>query len=194
MKETLRPALTLFVVLSLVTGLAYPLLTTGLAQVAFADQASGSLIEKDGKRVGSSLIGQNFSDPQYFWGRPSATTPAPYNASQSGGSNLGTLNPALAEAVKGRVHALRSADPGNTAPVPADLALASASGLDPHISVAAARYQAGRVARARKLPVDRIDALIDQHTEGALLGFIGEPRVHVLALNLALDEARGMRP
>ena len=173
----------------MITGLVYPLLVTGVAKVAFPDQAAGSLIVKDGKAVGSSLIGQNFSDPKYFWGRPSATSPMPYNAAGSGGSNQGPLNPALVDAVKGRVEALKAADPGNTAPVPVDLVTASASGLDPHISVAAAQYQAARVARVRGIAPDAMRSLIAEHTEGRLFGLLGEPRVNVLALNLALDKA-----
>ncbi len=184
----LRPAITLFVVLSVVTGLAYPLLTTGVAQVAFPEAANGSLIVKDGKPVGSRLIGQAFSDPKHFWSRPSATTPMAYNAANSMGTNAGPLNPALVDAVKGRVEALRAVDPGNTAPVPVDLVTTSASGLDPHISRAAADYQLARVARVRGLPEAQLKALVDQHTEGVWLSFLGEPRVNVLALNLALDE------
>jgi len=183
----LRPALVLFVLLSVVTGLLYPWLVTGTAQVAFPRQANGSLIERDGQVVGSTLIGQAFAQPGHFWGRPSATSPAPYNAAASGGSNLGPTSPALAEAVQARIAALRAADPGNTAPVPVDLVTASASGLDPHISLAAAQYQVPRVARVRGLPVDAVTALVAQHTEGVWLGFLGEPRVNVLALNLALD-------
>jgi potassium-transporting ATPase KdpC subunit len=186
----LRPALTLFVALTAVTGIAYPLLTTGVAALVFPEQAAGSLVVEDGKAVGSSLIGQSFADPKHFWGRPSATAPMPHNAGASTGSNQGPLNPALVDAVKARIEALRAADPGNTAPVPVDLVTASASGLDPHISVAAARYQAARVTRARQLPLERVRALIEAHTEGPLLGFIGEPRVNVLMLNLALDRAR----
>jgi len=182
-----RPALTLFVVLSLVTGLAYPLVVTGVAQTLFPHEANGSLIVRDGKTIGSELIGQTFSDPGHFWARPSATGPMPYNAANSSGSNLGPTAPALVDAVKARVAALRAADPGNTAPVPVDLVTASASGLDPHISRAAADYQAARVARARNLPVEKVKTLITKHTEGRWLGFIGEPRVNVLALNLALD-------
>ena len=182
----LRPALVLFVLLSALTGLGYPLLVTGVAQLAFADAANGSLVLKDGKAVGSQLIGQSFGEPGHFWGRPSATGPFAYNASASGGSNLGPLNPALADAVKLRVEALRVADPGNAAKVPVDLVTASASGLDPHISRAAADYQLARVARVRGLPVAQVRVLVDRHTEGAWLGFIGEPRVNVLALNMAL--------
>lgn len=189
MTSLLRPALTLLIALSLVTGLAYPLLTTGIAQLVFPAQASGSLIVKDGKPVGSLLIGQGFSDPKYFWSRPSATSPMPYNAQASGGSNLGPLNPALMDAVKGRIDALHAADPGNSATIPADLVYSSASGLDPHISIAAAKYQANRIARVRNLPIARVDQLIAEQSETPLLGFLGEPRVNVLALNLALDAA-----
>ncbi len=189
-QSVVRPALVLFVLLSALTGIAYPLVVTGIAQVAFPHQAAGSLIVRDGKTVGSALIGQNFSDPKYFWGRPSATAPTPNNASASGGSNLGPLNPALTEAVKGRMEALRAADPGNAAAVPVDLVTTSASGLDPHTSVAAAMYQAPRVARERKLPLAQVQQLIDQHAEGRLFGFLGEPRVNVLELNLALDALR----
>lgn len=182
----LRPALVLFVVLGAVTGLVYPLAVTGVAQAVFPAQAGGSLVLQDGKAVGSTLIGQKFSDPRNFWGRPSATAPAPYNASASGGANQGPLNPALADAVKARIAALRAADPGNTAVVPVDLVTTSASGLDPHISPAAARYQAPRVARLRGLTAAQVDQLIAAHTESPLLGLVGEPRVNVLALNLAL--------
>lgn len=182
-----RPALTLFVVLSLVTGLAYPLVVTGVAQGLFPDQANGSIVSRDGKPVGSTLIGQTFADPGHFWSRPSATSPMPYNAGNSSGSNLGPTAPALADAVKARIAALRAADPDNAQPVPVDLVTASASGLDPHISRAAADYQLARVARVRGLPVEKLRALVEQHTEGRWLGFIGEPRVNVLALNLALD-------
>ena len=188
MNLQLRPALTLFVALSLLAGLVYPLAVTGVAQLAFADRANGSLIVRDDRVIGSELIGQSFADPKHFWSRPSATSPMPYNAANSGGSNLGPTNPALADAVKARIAALREADPGNTAPVPVDLVTASASGLDPHISRAAADYQAARVARARALPESRVRELIAQHTEGPALGFIGAPRVQVLRLNLALDE------
>ncbi|MDN4591530.1 potassium-transporting ATPase subunit C [Xenophilus aerolatus] len=190
----LRPALTVFVLLSALTGIVYPLAVTGVARTAFPEQAAGSLVLRDGQPVGSTLIGQNFSDPMHFWGRPSATAPMPYNGAGSGGSNQGPLNPALADAVKARIEVLRAADPGNTAPVPADLATTSASGLDPHISPEAARWQAPRIARLRGLPPAQVEQLIDQHTEGAsLFGLIGEPRVNVLALNLALDALRDGR-
>jgi K+-transporting ATPase ATPase C chain len=183
----LRPALMSLLLLTLITGVAYPLLVTGLAQLVFPYQANGSLIVRDGKVVGSALIGQLFDDPKYFWGRPSATRPYAYNAGSSSGSNLGPTNPAQITAVQGRVDALRAADPDNKAPVPVDLVTASGSGLDPHISPAAALYQVPRVARERKLPPDAVRALVEQHTEGRQLGFLGEPRVNVLALNLALD-------
>ncbi len=187
MKALLRPALSLFIALSLITGIAYPLAVTALARLAFPEAASGSLIVKDGKAVGSRLIGQNFTDPGHFWGRPSASSPMPYNASASGGSNLGPLNPALVEAVQARIAALRAADPGNTRTVPADLVTASASGLDPHISPAAAAYQIERVARARHLDVATLEALVARHTDGRQWGVFGEARVNVLELNLALD-------
>jgi K+-transporting ATPase ATPase C chain len=183
----LRPALVLFVVLSLLTGLLYPLLLTVVAQTAFPRQANGSLIQKDGVVVGSELIGQSFAQPGHFWSRPSATGPMTYNGGASSGSNLGPGHPALAQAVQQRIAALREADPGNRAPVPVDLVTASASGLDPHISPAAARYQVARVARARGLAPEQLIGLVDQHTAGALFGFMGEPRVNVLTLNLALD-------
>ena len=190
MTPLLRPALVCFAMLSALTGLVYPLVVTGAAQAAFPEQAAGSLILRDGRPVGSALIGQNFIDPKNFWGRPSATAPMPYNASNSGGSNLGPLNPALAEAVKGRIEALRAADPGGTGPVPVDLVTASGSGLDPHISVAAAQFQAARVARQRGLAPARVAQLIAEHSERPLLGLLGEPRVNVLQLNLALAAAR----
>ena len=184
----LRPAITLFVVLSLITGLAYPLLITGVAQAVFHDQANGSLVrDAGGQVVGSSLIGQAFSDPRHFWGRPSATSPMAYNATASTGSNLGPGNPALHEAVKARIEALRAAEPGNTAPVPIDLVTASGSGLDPEMSRAAADYQAARVAHVRGLSEAQVRQLIEQHTRTPWLGFLGEPRVNVLELNLALD-------
>ncbi|WP_079436060.1 potassium-transporting ATPase subunit KdpC [Zoogloea sp. LCSB751] len=187
MKTLLRPAISLFVLLSALTGIAYPVAVTGIAHLAFPDQATGSLILQDGKPVGSRLIGQNFSDPAHFWGRPSATAPQPYNAGASSGSNLGPLNPALTDAVKARIAALRAADPANHVPIPADLVTASASGLDPHISPAAAAWQAGRVARAHGLPEAEVTKLIDAHTAGRQWGVFGEPRVNVLELNLALD-------
>ena len=189
----IRPALVLFALLSALTGLIYPMAVTGAAKAVFPSQAAGSLIVQGGNTVGSKLIGQNFSDPKHFWGRPSATAPQPYNASASGGSNQGPLNPALAEAVKARVEALRAADPGNTAPVPVDLVTASASGLDPDISPAAAHYQAARVARVRGVPVEQVNALIAGNTQAPLWGLLGEPRVNVLALNLALDGSEPMR-
>lgn len=187
MKNILRPALVLFLVLTLLTGVAYPLLVTGLAQTLFPSQAHGSLILRDGKPVGSTLIGQSFNNPGHFWGRPSATGPMANNAAASSGSNQGPMNPALAEAVKGRVAALRAADSSNMAAVPVDLVTASASGLDPHISLAAAQYQSGRVARERKVSPSAVQGLIDQNTQRPLLGLLGEPVVNVLTLNLALD-------
>ena len=197
MFQQLRTAAVLLLVLSIITGIAYPLVVTGVAQVAFPSKASGSLIESGGKAVqygaravGSELIGQTFADPKHFWSRPSATSPYSYNASASSGSNQGPLNPALADAVTARVKALRDADPGNTAPVPADLVTASASGLDPHISPAAAEYQVARVAKARGLDAQKVRALVAQATEGRQLGFLGEPRVNALRLNLALDDLR----
>jgi K+-transporting ATPase ATPase C chain len=182
MLQTSLQAVRALVVLSIITGIAYPLLVTGIAQVAFNDQANGSLIEKDGKVLGSRLIGQPFSDPKYFWSRPSATSPMPYNGAASSGSNQGPTNPALKEAVEGRIKAL-----GGTTPVPADLVTASGSGLDPHISPAAAEYQVARVAKARNVAEDRVRQLVAQHTQGRQLGILGEPAVNVLELNLALD-------
>ena len=187
MTAYLRPALTSLILFTLITGVAYPLVVTAIAQVLFPFQANGSLIVKDSTVVGSALIGQPFDDPRYFWGRPSATSPFGYNAAASSGSNLSPTNPALVSAVQGRVGALRAADPGNPAPVPVDLVTASGSGLDPHISPAAALYQAPRVARERKLTPDAVRALVERHTEGRFWGLLGEPRVNVLALNLALD-------
>jgi potassium-transporting ATPase KdpC subunit len=184
---SLRSALVLLLLLTVITGFVYPLIVTGLAQLVFPARAAGSILTRDGHAIGSALIGQSFSDPKHFWGRPSATTPQSYNGTGSGGSNLGPLNPALLDAVRERIKALRAADPGNDAPVPVDLVTASASGLDPEISVAAANYQAARVARARGLPIERMRALIAAHTEGRLLGVLGEPRVNVLELNLAVD-------
>jgi potassium-transporting ATPase KdpC subunit len=187
MLRTFKDAFLMLLVLTIVTGVVYPLIVTGIAQGLFPVQANGSLIERDGKAVGSALIGQPFSDPKYFWSRPSATSPMPYNAGASSGSNQGPLNPALADAVKGRIEALRVADPDNKAPVPVDLVTASSSGLDPHISPAAADYQVGRVAKVRKLAPEKVRALVAEHTEDRQLGFLGEPRVNVLRLNLALD-------
>jgi K+-transporting ATPase ATPase C chain len=188
MLSQLRPAMVCLVFFTLLTGLAYPLAMTGLAQAVFPYEANGSLLERGGRVVGSEIIGQPFDDPRYFWGRPSATSPFPYNAAASAGSNLGPTNPALEAAVKVRMAALRAADPGNTQPIPVDLVTASASGLDPHISVAAALYQVPRVARARGLSEEQVRALVGQFTEGRQYGLLGEPRVNVLKLNLALDE------
>lgn len=187
MLKELKPALLMLALLTVLTGGVYPLLVTGIAQVFFPHQANSSLIEQDGKVVGSKLIGQAFSDPKYFWGRPSATGPVPYNAGASSGSNLGPLNPALEEAIKTRIDALKASDPANTAPIPVDLVTASGSGLDPQISPAAALWQAPRIARLRGLSAAEVMQLIDAHTEGRQLGLLGEPRVNVLALNLALD-------
>ena len=187
MRAQLRPAIVMLVLLSVVTGLVYPAIVTAIAQVIFPRQANGSLVVRDGKVVGSSLIGQQFDDPKFFWGRPSATSPFQYNAGASSGSNLGPTNPALTKAVQERVDALRAADPDNKAPVPVDLVTTSGSGLDPHISPAAALYQVGRVAKARKMDQTAVRRLVEQNTEGRQLGFLGEPRVNVLALNLALD-------
>lgn len=190
MIKELRPALVVFGLLTVVTGVLYPGIVTVVGRLAFPEQASGSLILRDGHAVGSALLGQPFSDPRYFWSRPSATSPQPYNGGASSGSNLGAINPALAEAVSARVAALRAADPGSARPVPVDLVTASGSGLDPHITPAAARYQAGRVARARGLAEAAVLALVERHTEARTLGVLGEPRVNVLELNLALDAAR----
>jgi K+-transporting ATPase ATPase C chain len=191
----LRAAVVSLLALTVITGIAYPLLVTGIAQAAFPSQASGSLIVKDGKPVGSRLVGQPFDDPKYFWGRLSATAdangkPLAYNGAASTGSNLGPTNPALVDEVKARIDALHAADPGNDAPVPVDLATSSGSGLDPEITPAAAEYQVRRVARVRHLDEGRVRSLVEAHTSGRQLGFLGEPRVNVLGLNLALDEAR----
>ena len=186
----LRPAVSVFALLTVVTGLAYPYAMNGLAQATFPAEAAGSLIVRDGKLVGSSLVGQNFTDPGHFWGRPSATGPQPYNGAASGGSNQGPLNPALADAVKARIEALRVADPDNTAPVPVDLVTASGSGLDPHLSPAAAEYQVARVARARGLDPEDVRALVAQHRSEPQFGLFGDARVNVLTLNLALDALR----
>ncbi len=189
MKE-LRPALSVFILLTLLTGVAYPLVVTGIGQTVFGAAANGSVIEADGRAVGSRLIGQAFSGAQYFWSRPSATGSHPYNGALSGGSNQGPLNPALEEAVKARIAALRAVDPTNTAPVPVDLVTASASGLDPHISPAAAAYQVARVARARNMAEGDVRRLVVDATAGRTLGILGEPRVNVLELNLLLDAQR----
>lgn len=194
MKNLLRPALSLFVLLSVLTGVVYPLVVTGISRVLFPDEAAGSLSMVRGKPVGSRLIGQNFTGPKYFWGRPSATSPQPYNGTASSGSNLGPLNPALVDAVKGRVAALKAADPQNDAPIPLDLVTSSGSGLDPHISPAAAVYQEDRIARARSLNHDTVHALVKKFTEGRQWGIFGEPRVNVLELNLALDRLGNSPP
>ncbi|MBS0417423.1 MAG: potassium-transporting ATPase subunit KdpC [Proteobacteria bacterium] len=187
MNPIIRPAIALFLVMTVLTGVVYPFAVTGIAQLLFHDKAMGSVVISGGHAVGSRIIGQSFTDPKYFWGRPSATAPQPYNALASGGSNLGPLNPALTDAVKGRIATLKAADPSNPLPVPVDLVTASASGLDPDISIAAAQYQAARIARVRSLDPAAVQSLIDAHAHGRLLGFIGEPRVNVLELNLALD-------
>ncbi len=187
MRSLLRPAIVLFLFFTVVTGLLYPLVITGIALAAFPHAAAGSLLMRDGKPIGSSLIGQNFSDPKYFWGRPSATTPQPYAGTGSTGSNLGPLNPALTDGIKGHIKALRDADPGNTRPVPVDLVTASASGLDPEESLAAALYQVPRIAHQRNLDPQALQGLISAHAQGRWLGLLGEPRVNVLELNLALD-------
>jgi potassium-transporting ATPase KdpC subunit len=187
MATLLRPCLVLLGLLTALTGLVYPLSVTGLARAVFPRQAGGSLVVSGGAVVGSSLIGQPFDEDRYFWGRPSATAPAPYNAAASTGSNLGPSNPALREAIAARLERLRKADPDNPAPVPVDLVTSSASGLDPHLSPAAALYQVPRVARARGLPAARVEALVRAHVEPRTLGLLGEPRVNVLRLNLALD-------
>ena len=183
----LRPCFSLLFVMTMLLGVAYPLAITGLSKAVFPSQAAGSLVHRGDVLVGSSLIGQNFADPKYCWGRPSATAPQPYNGLSSGGSNLGPLNPALTDRVTAQVKVLRDADPDSTRPVPVDLVTASASGLDPEISLAAAAYQASRVARLRSLPLARVQALIEQHQKRAPIDVFGEPRVNVLELNLALD-------
>jgi K+-transporting ATPase ATPase C chain len=187
MRAILRPAIILFVFLTVLTGVVYPLVVTGIAAVVFPHQARGSIVVRDGAPIGSELIGQSFSNPKYFWSRPSATSPQPYNGTSSGGSNLGPINPALTDAVKARIQALVAADPGNHAPVPVDLVTSSASGLDPDISVAAAQYQMARVARTRQLQLSAVQELVKTHSQGRLWGVLGEPRINVLELNLALD-------
>jgi K+-transporting ATPase ATPase C chain len=191
MWKHLRPAIVSLIALTVLTGLIYPVVVTGIAQVLFPHQANGSLIVKDGKAVGSALIGQPFDDPKYFWGRPSATSPFPNNVGASTGSNLGPTNPDLQKQVQGRIDALRAVDPDNTVPIPVDLVTASGSGLDPHISPAAAIYQVHRVAKARSLGEEPVRRLVEEHTEGRQFGFLGEPRVNVLRLNLALDASKG---
>ena len=188
--KLIRPAVCLLALMTLLVGIAYPLVITGVSRVAFPRQAEGSLIYQEDRLIGSTLIGQSFSDPKHFWGRPSATTPQPYNGLASTGSNLGPLNPALIDAVKANAKALHDADPDNNAPVPVELVTASASGLDPEISPAGAEFQAARVARVRHLELAQVEALIKSHERGRLLGFIGEPRINVLELNLALDRLR----
>lgn len=187
MSSLLRPAVSLLLVMTLMTGIAYPIAITGVAKLVFPEAAGGSLILRNGKPVGSRLIGQSFTEPRYFWSRPSATAERPYNALASGGSNRGPLNPALVDGVRERIAALRSIDPGNSRPVPVDLVTTSGSGLDPHISVAAFDYQLPRVARARNMPEDEIRRIAAPFIEGPILGFLGEPRVNVVELNLALD-------
>ncbi|RFP26367.1 potassium-transporting ATPase subunit KdpC [Duganella sp. BJB488] len=190
MTSQIRPALVLFGALTAICGVLYPLAVTGVGSAIFPAQAAGSLVEVNGKAIGSSLIGQSFSSPKYFWGRPSATGPMPNNAANSGGSNLGPLNPAQNDAVKGRIDALKAAEPQgrpNRLPIPVDLVTASASGVDPELSVAGAQYQVARIAAVRQLPPARVQALIDAQRQSQVLGFFGEPRVNVLALNLALD-------
>jgi K+-transporting ATPase ATPase C chain len=187
MLSQVRPVLIILLLLTVITGIAYPLLVTGIAQAIFPHQANGSLIMQNGQAIGSELIGQPFDAPQYFWGRPSATVPFPYNAAASSASNLGPTNPLLAAEVQARIQALRDADPGNTLPIPVDLVTSSGSGLDPNISVAAALYQVPRVARARGLSESQVEVLVSQYTQGRQWGFLGEPRVNVLLLNLALD-------
>jgi len=190
MRSELRPTLVIFLLLTVLTGLLYPGVVTLIGRLAFPAQASGSIIERGGRAVGSALLGQSFSSPRYFWSRPSATGPQPYNGAASSGSNMGPTNPALASAVSDRIAALRAADPGNTRPVPVDLVTASGSGLDPHISPAAAEYQVARVARARGMDAAQVRALVRDATEGRTFGILGEPRVNVLQLNLALDSMK----
>lgn len=188
MNSPFRPALVLFAILTLICGVIYPFAIAGIGKLAFSDQAEGSLISRNGQVIGSSLIGQAFSSPQYFWGRPSATGPMPNNATASSGANQGPLNPALIDNVKGRIAALKAADPVNTLPIPVDLVTTSASGLDPEISLAAAQYQAGRIARERRMEREEVLGIINKHSKKQYFGFLGEPRVNVLALNLALDQ------
>ena len=190
LKQQIKTAFLSIIVLTIITGIVYPLLVTGMAQILFPGQANGSLIYREAKPVGSALIGQQFDDPKYFWGRLSATSPLPFNAASSSGSNLGPSNPALLDEINGRIKALKAADLGNTIPIPVDLVTSSASGLDPHISKAGAYYQVGRIARLRGLSQDAVKAIVKQHTRGRLLGLIGEPVVNVLEINLALDSLK----
>lgn len=190
MQTVIRPALVLFIILTLITGLVYPITMTWLGAQWFPEQTAGSMLYRHHQPIGSALIGQAFTDKAYFWSRPSATAPTPYNASASSGSNLAPSNPALVEAVKARIAALKAADPQNTAPIPIDLVTSSASGLDPHISLAAAQYQLNRVAQARHLPITQVQSLIDTYTESPIFGFLGETQVNVLKLNLALDDMK----
>lgn len=192
MRTFFRPALAAIIIFSVLTGVIYPVLVTVIAQVAFPSQANGSLIGQTGQQHGSRLIGQQFDQPEYFWGRLSATGPVPYNAAASSGSNYSPLNPALAEAVQARIDALKAADPSNQLPIPVDLVTASASGLDPEISPAAAKYQVQRVAAARGLAVEQVQQLVEQHTSQRTLGVLGEPRVNVLQLNIALDQIKSL--
>ena len=188
LREQIKPAILSFLVLTIITGILYPLFVTGFAQVFFHNKANGSLVYKDGRPIGSLLIGQPYDDPKYLWGRPSATSPFQYNGASSSGSNLGPSNPALIDAVKERIKALKAVDPDNTNPIPIDLVTSSASGLDPHISLSTAYYQIPRVARLRGLPQDTIETIVRKHTKGRLLGIIGEPVVNALEVNLELDE------
>jgi K+-transporting ATPase ATPase C chain len=187
-RENIKPAILSFIILTIITGIIYPLFVTGIAQLFFHKQANGSLIYQNGKPIGSSLIGQPYDDPKYFWSRLSSTSQVQFNPASSSGSNLGPSNPALIDAVKARIKALKTVDPSNTNPIPVDLVTSSASGLDPHISLASAYYQIPRVARLRGLPQDTIKTIVRRHTKGRLLGIIGEPVVNVLEVNLELDE------
>jgi potassium-transporting ATPase KdpC subunit len=190
LRAQIKPAILTFLILTIITGIFYPLFITGIAQMLFHDQANGSLIYKNGKAIGSSLIGQLFDDPKYFWGRPSSTLPFPFNAASSSGSNLGPSNSALIDSVETRIKALKTADPTDSGPVPVDLITSSASGLDPHISLAAAYYQIPRVARLRELPQETVKTIVRQHACGRFMGLAGEPVVNVLELNLALDACK----
>ncbi|MBF0192044.1 MAG: potassium-transporting ATPase subunit KdpC [Magnetococcales bacterium] len=190
MFKELKPALSMLILMTILTGILYPALVTGLAHLLFPEESAGSLLRVNGQVVGSTLIGQPFSDPRYFWGRPSATAPMPYNAAASGGSNLGPMNPALKEAVEARISTLKASDPAQKQPIPVELVTASGSGLDPHLSPAAVLWQAPRVARVRGLSEQAVRELIERHTSGRTFGLLGEPRVNILTLNLALDQHR----